>query len=172
MTKEREYDNGHERITKERTYDNSKNKHDKEQIDLAEHGTYIWCHKRTIRYYITSSIWIILPLHSMDKLLDDLHVGSITEKPKRQKGKEIIIPQYNEPEEDNEGNAILPLDFLPAMVDKLPDDWFIRTYPYYKYLDKNQRDKDGKVCAPFHLLTANPENVKNWRELASRVFCW
>ena len=108
----------------------------------------------------------------MDKLLDDLHIESGNGKPKGKtvKAKEIIIPQYDAPEEDYDGNAILPLNFLPAMVDKLPDDWFIRTYPYYKYVDKNQRDKDGNVCAPVRLFTANPANVKKWRELAIRIF--
>ena len=108
----------------------------------------------------------------MDKQLDHLPIVSGNVKSKRKTGKanEIVIPQYHAPEEDDDGNAILPLNFLPAMVDKLPEDWFIRTYPYYKYIDKNQRDKDGNVCAPFRLSTANPANVKKWRELAISVF--
>ena len=108
----------------------------------------------------------------MDDILDDLHNESITAKPQRKSGmtKKIIIPQYSAPEEDDEGNAILPLDFLPGMIDKLPEDWFIRTYPYYKYLDKNQRDVDGNVAAPLDLHTANPANVAKWRELATRIF--
>ena len=82
---------------------------------------------------------------------------------------EVVIPQYDVPEEDIDGNAIQPFNFLPTMADKLPEDWFIRTFPYFKYMDKSQRDKDGNVCAPIGLSTANPANVKKWRELAISV---
>jgi hypothetical protein len=82
----------------------------------------------------------------------------------------VAVPDYPPVQTDEEGNAILPSNFLPAMVDKLPDDWFIQTYNYFPYFDRNQRDRNGKVYVPPSLRTANTANVKKWKELAVRIF--
>ena len=57
----------------------------------------------------------------------------------------VTVPDYPLVQTDEEGNAILPSNFLPAMVDKLPDDWFIQTFNYVPYFDQNQRDPNGEV---------------------------
>jgi hypothetical protein len=49
----------------------------------------------------------------------------------------VAVPDYPLVQTDEEGNAILPSNFLPAMVDKLPDDWFIQTFNYFPYFDRN-----------------------------------
>ena len=56
----------------------------------------------------------------------------------------IDVPNYPPVEMDDEGNALLPSNFLMAMVDKLPKDWFIQTYQYFRYFDRTQRDQNGK----------------------------
>ena len=33
------------------------------------------------------------------------------------------IPKYGEVEEDGDRNAVLPCDFMPRLLEKLPDDW-------------------------------------------------
>ena len=110
----------------------------------------------------------------MRNLQEELNEGSIaettTKKRKQGKSKEVIVPHYGDVEVDGDGNALLPFNFLPTMVDKLHDDWFYRTYSYYKFFDKEQRDGNGDVCAPPDLVTANPANIKKWRELAIRIF--
>ena len=78
----------------------------------------------------------------------------------------VTVPDYPLVQTDEEGNAILPSNFLPAMVDKLPDDWFIQTYNYFPYFDRNQRDRNGEVYVPPSLRTANTANVKKLKELA------
>ena len=57
---------------------------------------------------------------------------------KQGKSKKVIVPRYGDVEVDGDGNALLPFNFLPTMVDKLHDDWFYRTYSYYKFFDKEQ----------------------------------
>ena len=67
----------------------------------------------------------------MNKLLDDMRIDSHKVKPiqKTMKANEVVIPHYDALQEDMDGNAIFPFNFLPAMADKLPDDYFIRTFP-------------------------------------------
>ena len=56
-------------------------------------------------------------------------VGPVIGQQKKEKSPAIVEnPHYGEVEEDVDGNAIIPCDFLPAMVEKLPDGWFYRTY--------------------------------------------
>jgi len=53
---------------------------------------------------------------------------------------------------------------------KLPDDWYYRTYQWFKYFDKTQRDQSRKVLVPSTLTTANPKNVVKWKEVATKIF--
>ena len=62
------------------------------------------------------------------------------------------------------------MQFFACHHRKLLDDWYCRTYPHYKYFDKNQRDCDGKVIASTKLSTANPFNVVKWRVLMRSIF--
>ena len=39
------------------------------------------------------------------------------------------LPNYTDVETDNNGNAILPSDFFPNILDNLPLEWFYKTYP-------------------------------------------
>ena len=107
------------------------------------------------------------------RLVENTHRCSSPAWNARKKGKVLVpedIPTYGEIKEDTSGSAIVPCNFLPAIIEKLPDDWYYRTYPYYKYFDKNQRDCDGKVTASTELSTANPSNVKKWRVLMRSIF--
>ena len=65
----------------------------------------------------------------------------------------IVVPNYGDIVLDNDGRAILPFDFLPAVFEQLPDDWFYATYQWFKFFDKHQRDLTGRVAAPQELLT-------------------
>ena len=47
------------------------------------------------------------------------------------------VPIYGEVVEDTNGNAIFPGNFLPGIVDNLPDVWYYKTYKYYSYFDSN-----------------------------------
>ena len=80
------------------------------------------------------------------------------------------IPNYEQIKEDPDGNAILPCDFLPAVFDKLPDDWFYSTYSWFKYFDWTQRDTNGNAFASSGLTTANPVNIEKWKVVARRIF--
>ena len=71
---------------------------------------------------------------------------------------------------DITGAAILPCDFLPTMVDKLPEQWFYATYRWYKYFDKKQRTKSGDVASSNALHVADTENVAKWKKSASTIF--
>ena len=82
----------------------------------------------------------------------------------------IVVPHYDDIQLDSDGLAILPFDFLPSVVEQLPDDWFYVTYPWYKFFDRQQRDSDDCVTAPIELATANPDNVKKWKTLVQRMF--
>ena len=75
------------------------------------------------------------------------------------------FPEYGDLTEDSEGHAYLPFDFLPALVDKLPDDWYYATYSWFKYFNNTQRDAAGKVRAPSGLATVGPDNVENGNNL-------
>ena len=68
--------------------------------------------------------------------------------------------------EDTNGNAILPVNFLPGIIQNLPDKWFYDTYKYYPYFDPNQRDVNGNISIPIALKTAMPANVNKWKECA------
>ena len=48
--------------------------------------------------------------------------------------REEDIPIYGEVMEDTNGNAILPVNFLPGIVQNLPDKWFYDTYGYFPYV--------------------------------------
>ncbi len=77
---------------------------------------------------------------------------------------EFIVPEYGEITEDKDGRAYLPYDFLPALVDKLPDEWYYATYSWFKYFDNIQRDAtDKRVLAPSGLATVGPDNVEKWK---------
>ena len=69
-----------------------------------------------------------------------------------------------------DGNAILLCNLLPAMVDKLPDNWFYCTYLWFKYFNKSQRDRKGNAFTTSDLTTANPGNVEKWKVVANRIF--
>ena len=81
-------------------------------------------------------------------------------------GTEVNIPNYGDVTLDDEGRALLPYNFLPTLVDQLPDEWYYGTYPWFKYFDQAQRDAAGKqVIATQGLSTASPENVEKWKLL-------
>ena len=69
------------------------------------------------------------------------------------------LPVYGEVMVDKYGNAILPANFLPGIVQNLPDKWFYDTYGYFPYFDRNQRDDDGNISTPIALKTAMPDTV-------------
>ena len=84
---------------------------------------------------------------------------------------EVIVPDYGEITLDKEGRAHLPYDFLPTLVDKLPEEWYYATYSWFKYFDNTQRDATGKhVRAPSGLATVGPENVNKWKQFVKRMF--
>ena len=74
------------------------------------------------------------------------------------------LPNYGEVVEDTNGNAIIPVDFLPGIVQNLPDEWYYDTYRYYPYFDSKQRDGNGNISIPPGLTTAMPANVNKWKE--------
>jgi len=73
-------------------------------------------------------------------------------------------------EEDGDGNAVLPCDFMPGLLEKLPDDRYYIMHQWYKYFDKTQRGQSGKIWVPSKLTTANPENVAKWKEVTTKIF--
>ena len=79
------------------------------------------------------------------------------------------IPDYGDIEKDYNGNAVRPYNFLPGIIDNLPDEWYYRTYPYYPYFDEKQRDADGNIYIPEDLTTAVPHNVAKWKECAKML---
>ena len=84
---------------------------------------------------------------------------------------EVIVPSYGEITLDKEGRAYFPYDFLPALVDKLPEEWYYATYPWFKYFDNTQRDATGTcVRAPSELATVGPDNVNKWKQFVKRMF--
>ena len=94
-------------------------------------------------------------------------------QPPRDKGtaKPVVVPSYDAAIVlDAEGNAMLPCNFMPAQVDKLPDVWFYSTYAWYKFFDQNQRDAKGNVSPSDNLPMAIPANVDQWRALVFRTF--
>ena len=80
------------------------------------------------------------------------------------------LPKYGEVEENGDGNAVLPCDFMPGLLEKLPHDCYYRTYQWYKYFDKTQRDQSGEIRVPSELTTENPTNVAKWKEVAKKIF--
>ena len=56
--------------------------------------------------------------------VDDGVTGSL----KKRQAQIIEVPNYDDIKLDSDGAAILPYDFLPTMVDKLPEQWFYATY--------------------------------------------
>ena len=74
------------------------------------------------------------------------------------------VPSYGDVEEDTNGNTILTCDFLPNIVNNLPDKWFYLTLEYFLYVDLNQRDGNGNMYMLPQLVTAVPENVDKWKE--------
>ena len=82
----------------------------------------------------------------------------------------VVVPEYGDVTEDSEGRAYLPFDFLPALVDKLPDTWYYATYPWFKYFDNTQRDAAGKVRATSELATVGPVNMNIWKQFVKRMF--
>ena len=84
---------------------------------------------------------------------------------------EVSVPHYGEITLDDEGRAYLPHDFLPALVDKLPNEWYYATYPWFKYFDQTQRDASGElVLASRELTNPVPENVDKWKLFVKRMF--
>ena len=74
------------------------------------------------------------------------------------------LPNYDdEVVEDGNGNAILPCNFLPGIVDNLPEEWFYRTYKFFPYFDLTQRDGNGNISVPTELADAVPDNVSKWK---------
>ena len=82
----------------------------------------------------------------------------------------IVVPEYGEVQIDSNGNAILPFDFLPGVIDQLPANWFYATYPYFKFFDREQRNLSDAVTTTNELTTANPDNVNKWKNLVQRMF--
>ena len=78
---------------------------------------------------------------------------------KRAMVREVDLPIYGEIMEDTNGNAILPVNFLPGIVQNLPEKWFYDTYGYFPFFDSNQRDGNGNISIPIELKTAMPANV-------------
>ena len=81
------------------------------------------------------------------------------------------LPQY-EPPVDGLSVVLLPSEFMPAQsINALPPDYFVATYGFYKYFDKEQRTVGGGVAAPSHLALANTENCHKWKAFfCSNVF--
>ena len=50
----------------------------------------------------------------------------------------VNVPHYDEIECDANGSAIIPVNFLPGLVNNLPADWYYVIYSYYKYFDREQ----------------------------------
>ena len=94
-------------------------------------------------------------------------------QPPRDKGTAapVVVPNYDAAIVlDAEGNAMLPCNFMPAQVDKLPDVWFYSTYAWFKFFDQNQRDAKGNVSPSDSLKLALPGNVDRWKALVFRTF--
>ena len=68
------------------------------------------------------------------------------------------------------GNAVLPGDFLPDAIHLQKDEYFYKTFRWFRYFDKGQRDKYGQVYVPGHLELSTPENVEIWKGFAKRFF--
>ena len=79
----------------------------------------------------------------------------------RVKAARIVVPHYDDIQLDRDGLVILPFDFLPGLVEQLPNDRFYVTYLWYKFFDKKQRDSSGAVSAPKQLSSANQDNATN-----------
>ena len=74
------------------------------------------------------------------------------------------LPNYTDVETDNNGNAILPSDFFPNILDNLPLEWFYKTYSYFPFFDRKQRDENGILCVPANMRTATEGNVAKWKD--------
>ena len=74
------------------------------------------------------------------------------------------LPNYTDVETDNNGNAILPSDFFPNILDNLPLEWFYKTYSYFPFFDRKQRDESGILCVPANMRTATEGNVAKWKD--------
>ena len=74
------------------------------------------------------------------------------------------LPNYTDVETDNNGNAILPSDFFPNILDNLPSEWFYKTYSYFPFFDRKQRDESGILCVPANMRTATEGNVAKWKD--------
>ena len=92
---------------------------------------------------------------------------------RKRSARTIEIPNYDSVVRvDSNGCAILPFDFLPAMLDKVPDDWYPRTFQYMPYFDSRQRDGEGNVVADNDLRIPNPANMGEWKTLIGRfLYC-
>ena len=84
---------------------------------------------------------------------------SLTGSLKKRQAQTIEVPNYDDIELDSDGAAFLPCDFLPTMVDKLPEQWFYATYRWYKYFDKEQRPESGGVASSKTLDVADPNSM-------------
>ncbi len=72
----------------------------------------------------------------------------------------VIVPNYGKIALDDEGRVYLPHNFL-LLVDKLPDEWYYATYPWFKYFYHTQHDTTGeRVLASRELSNPVPENVE------------
>ena len=89
---------------------------------------------------------------------------------KKRQAQRIDVPAYDDLELNTTSAAILPCDFMPTMIEKLPEHWFYVAYRWYTYFDKDQRTESGGVASSKILDVSDPNNVANWKDLASRMF--
>ena len=93
---------------------------------------------------------------------------------KRKRGAPTIaLPNYDSAVQvDSNGCAILPSNFLPVMLDKVPDDWYPSTFQYMPYFDSRQRDGEGNVVADDDLGVPTAANIGAWKTLIGRfLYC-
>ena len=81
---------------------------------------------------------------------------------------ENAIPQYGNVQLSIDGKAIVPVNFLPAQPESLPDVWYFATFAYFPYFDQSQRDTDDNVVRTNYFPT--PENIGLWKKKVSAIF--
>ena len=65
---------------------------------------------------------------------------------KRKRGvRTIALSDYGAVRLDSHGCAIIPFNFLPTMLDTMPEDWSALTIPYMPYFDNNKSQRDEEV---------------------------